>query len=378
MSKDFDRLLKQVVERFYKRHPSIAPLKKLRVLVKSAARNSPGLLFSRFKEALAIEGVRTAIGRRDTSFFNEHDPELAPIVGLFALAQTMRKEELNEVWSVIDKLVDCTSTDDISPPEIDESGWSELVGETLGQHVSLPECLREKTSALLDLVIGFLDDQSTDELTSDMEDILEGVDLSAMLPEEQKETPIDGGLLKGLLPHLRSLKDATNDDALRVTRTFLRSESMKGVVRILRRMFRCVDSAMLVRLVSDAIEKIDVSSISNLISSSQALQDDPQLARGVALLTRTANVPALQSLLQDAAQLVDPSVIQKLLGTDRSRSGVSWSMLFGSTATPDLVSRLPSIINNEGGVDLAAVPGLMRGGRRMPRRPRLSASRLAN
>jgi hypothetical protein len=219
-------------------------------------------------------------------------------------------------------------------------------------------------------------------MTSERDDLLDGVDLSAMLPAEEREKKIDGSLMKTLLPHLQSLQQATEEDALRVAREFLRSASMKGTVKILRRMFRCVDSAMLVRLIAVAVHNaVDVSSVDTLISSVRALQDDASLAREVNMLTRTANVPALRSLVQDATQLVDPSVLQKVLGGAGSGGNAASSMIssiLGSQATPDLVSRLPSLIGADGSVDMAAVPGLMRGGRRMPRKPRLSASRLAN
>lgn len=377
MSKDFDHLLKQIVERYHKRYPSMTPIKKLRVLIKSASRNSPGLLFSRFKEALLVEGVSEAISDRNVGFFVEREASLAPVPGLFALARHC--DDIDAIWAVVDKLVECTCTDDVSLPAVDESGWSELVSETLGQHVSLPSCLREKATGLLALLVRFLDGQSEVELTSELDDLLDGVDLSAMLPEEEREKGIDGSLLKTLLPHLQGLQAASEEDALRVTRDFLRSESMKGVVKILRRMFRCVDSAMLVRLVADAIDRLDVSSPESLVASVQSLQHDDALARGVTMLMRTANVQALQSLVQDATQLVDPSVLQKVLGGGSNGTASSMiSKLLGNQATPDLVSRLPSVIGSDGSVDLAAVPGLMRGGRRKPRKPRLSASRLAN
>jgi hypothetical protein len=377
MSKDFDHLLKQLVERIFKRYPSLAPIKKLRVLIKSAARNSPGLMFSRFKEALSIEGVSEAIANRDIKFFVDREGLLAPVAGLFSLSKSVTEDDVKRVWAVIDQLVECTSTDDVSIPALDESGWSELVSEILGQHISLPDCLREKASGLLALLVRFLDGQSEVELTSELDDLLDGVDLSAMLPAEERERGIDGSLLKTLLPHLQGLQAASEEDALRVSRDFLRSDSMKGVIKILRRMFRCVDSAMLVRLISDAINRLDVSSPEVLVASVQSLQNDDNIARGATMLMRTANVQALQSLVQDATQLVDPSVLQKVCNSGGNASSML-SKLLGSQATPDLVSRLPSVIGSDGSVDLAAVPGLMRGGRRKPRKPRLSASRLAN
>ncbi|GAQ90328.1 hypothetical protein KFL_006280030 [Klebsormidium nitens] len=254
--------------------------------------------------------------------------------------------EVEKLWAGADLLVECTSTDDVHyAPVTDESGWSELLSEVLSQHVLLPACLREKVSGFLGLIVQFLEGQTHNELTSDLDSLLDGVDLSAVLPSfsghrpedsvEHKNTAINGGLLKDLLPHLKSLQTATEDRAMETARNFLRSESMKGVVRVLRRAFRCVDSGMLVRLLSDAVEKLDVGSVPALIASVQALQDDPNMVRGVAMLTRTANVPALQALVQDAAQLVDPSVMQKVIGGGTGGSNVL-SNLLSASATPDI------------------------------------------
>lgn len=379
MSKEFDQKSKQLVEQFYKQHPTCLALKKLRMLVKSASRKSPGLMFSRFREALwCCEGVMDAINRRDHAFFQEREALLSPVRELFGLYRVLAPREVAKLWAGVELLVECTSTDDVhyTPPS-DESGWSELLSEALAQHVLLPACLREKVSCVLGLVVQFLEGQTQEELTSDLDSLLDGVDLSAMLPQEHKDTSIDGSLLKDLLPHLKNLQSATEQHALDTARSFLHSESMKGVVRVLRRAFRCVDSGMLVRLLSEAVESLDVSSIGAVLTSVQALQEDPRMVRGVAMITRTANVPALQALLQDAAQLVDPSVMQKVMGTSGTASNVLSSLLSAS-ATPDLVSRLPSMINADGSIDMMAVPGLMRGQRRKPRKPRLSASRLAN
>jgi hypothetical protein len=164
MLKHFDQMLKQLVERYHKKNPSLTPLKKLRVLIKSAARNSPGLLFNRFKEALNFKGVLEAATHHDTAFFLKRDSQLAPVPGLFLAAKNASPEDIDAVWAVVDKLVECTSTDDVSMPTIDDSGWSELVSETLGQQVTLPDCLREKVTGLLALLVQFLDGQSPDEL----------------------------------------------------------------------------------------------------------------------------------------------------------------------------------------------------------------------
>ena len=73
------------------------------------------------------------------------------------------------------------------------------------------------------------------------------------------------------------------------------------------------------------------------------------------MLTRTANVTALPALVQDATALVDPSVMQKVLGSGGGGSGNASSLVskfLGSGATPDIVSRLPSMIAPEGSLDL--------------------------
>jgi hypothetical protein len=376
MSKEFDQQLKQLVEHTFKRHPNCVPLKKMRMTVKSLSRKSPGLMFNRFRDALKTEGVLDAINRRDHSYFAKRDATISPVPGLFGTYEMLSKEEMVQLWARLDLLVETTTTDDALVTTADESGWSELVSEVLSQHVTLPACLREKATGLLSLVVQFLENQTQEELTSDLDSLLDGVDLSAMMPAEHRETSIDGSLLKSVLPHLKSLQTETEQHALDVTRSFLRSETFKPVVKVLRRACRCVDSGMLVRLLSNAVEKLDVTSLSGLISSVHALQTDPSLARGVAMLSRTANVPALQALVQDAAQLVDPSVLQKITGG--TGSGNMLSSLLSSSATPDILSRLPSLVSPDGSIDMTAVPGLMRGQRRKPRKPRLSASRLAH
>lgn len=384
MSKEFDQMLKQLLEFTYKRHPSCLPLKKLRMTVKSLSRKSPGLMmFNRFKDVLQMEGVREAISIRDHKFFLERAATLSPVPGLFGACDAMlSKDEIEKIWDRIDLLIECTSTDDeMLALGDDSSGWSDLVSEVLSQHVTLPASLREKVVGILGLIVQFLEDQTQEQLTSDLDSLLDGVDLSSMMPTEQKDTTIDGSLLKSLLPHLKSLQSETEEHALDATRSFLRSEAMRGVVKVLRRAFRCVDSGMLVRLISDAVDRLDVASLPALISSVQSLQESPEMQRGVAMLSRTANVPALQALVQDAAQLVDPSVLQRVMGGAGSLSGSTNNMLsniLSSSATPDIVSRLPSMINPDGSIDMMAVPGLMRGQRRKPRKPRLSASRLAH
>lgn len=381
MSKEFDQTLKQLVEFAYKRHPSCPPLKKLRMTVKSVSRKSPGMLFNHFKDVLQTDGVMDAINIRDHKFFLERAATLSPVPGLFSACDAMlSREEIDKIWDRIDLLVECTSTEDemLVVPSDDSSGWSELVSEVLSQHVTLPASLREKVVGILGLIVQFLEDQTQEQLTSDLDDLLDGVDLSSMMPTEQKDTTIDGSLLKGLLPHLKSLQSETEEHALDATRSFLRSEAMRGVVKVLRRAFRCVDSGMLVRLIADAVDRLDVTSLPALISSVQSLQESPEMQRGVAMLSRTANVPALQALVQDAAQLVDPSVLQRVMGAGGSGSNNNMlSNILSSSATPDIVSRLPSMINADGSIDMMAVPGLMRGQRRKPRKPRLSASRLA-
>ncbi|GAQ91004.1 hypothetical protein KFL_007120085 [Klebsormidium nitens] len=386
---DFQNL-DNTIKLHFRQHPACAQLKKLRMLVKSASRKSPGLMFNRFREALLAEGVMDAINDHDMAFFAEHDAQLSPVPGLFLQGRLLSPGEVERLWAAVQALVESTSADDVlvAGGVADESGWSELVSEIISQHVLLPACLREKVSGILALLVQFLEGQTQDELSADLDGLLDGVDLSAVLPRfsglrpendpEHRDRSIDGSLLKDLLPHLRSLRSATEREALETARGFLRSESMKGVVRVFRRAFRCVDSGMLVRLLSDAVESLDVSSIPALIASVNALQEDPRMLRGVSMLTRTANVPALQALVQDAAQLVDPSVMQRVVGGTGAGGGNVLSSLLSTSVTPDLVSRLPSMINRDGSIDMTAVPGLIRGQRRRPRKPRLTASRLAS
>jgi hypothetical protein len=363
---EFDRTLKRLVETLHKSHPGWSHTRRLRALVKSCTRNSPGLLNAKFTDGVRKSPeIADAIAARDAQFFISQDANLSPVRGLFLLYPNLLGAEASAIWDAIDGLIAAVDLHQSPEIEVDADAWSDLVTEVLGQSVKLPKARKVKTLGLLELLIGFLDGPKEDIASA-----LDGVDLSAM--SDAADTAA-----KGIIPQLRELLTCTKERAVTTVREFLATESNRPLRSVLRRLFRCVDSRMVFELFAYALERLDVSSVPALVASIQAFEDDPKALRDVAAIARTANVAGLQGLVKDAAQLVDVGSIEKMFGGEGIggllEGGIGGSGL--SSLGPSLLSRVPTLIGPDG-IDFSRLPELFANLRRQPRRPRLSAHRL--
>lgn len=380
---NFSSALKGIVSKLKSQCPDNRTANRIRAAAKGALRNSVSDAMFRFKETFeSVPGSHQALAESDFDFFVQNEKRFTGIKGVSTLWVTLTPETKEVVHRHLQEMY-CAVFADPETTRADPE-WSSLMTRILNKKVDIGKGVGEKLNEIVNLLIDFIRAQLSSEMSEATEEDLDGIDLSVLAHDKQTHKKARSELENQLLQMMKSLTDSdipahtSSKELLEAASESLDSPGAKPFVNALQKVCKRVDGTLIESFLSKIVSQIDTSSVTDLVTTAKNVDMTP-VSHEVHVLSKSVQQAEVVESLRGLLVELNPDTLKTVLKTAVGANGTGGTEMLKTILKSDLIagvaSQLPSLMNDDGSINIDRLVDVIRKPRKVPAPPKLSRRR---